>query len=134
MRAALMIGTSGALRVAWPSKSVPEVPSSLWRYWIDRRRVIVGGALSNGGNLVAWLRDTLDIAIDRKLDARLARIPPDAHGLTVLPFLAGDRSPDYRPDARAGFAGLRLATTRYDIVRAALEAVAYRFLAVFGAL
>ncbi|HTI38865.1 MAG TPA: gluconokinase [Vicinamibacterales bacterium] len=134
MRAALMIGTSGALRVAWPSQSVPEVPSSLWRYWIDRRRVIVGGALSNGGNLVAWLRDTLDIAIDRKLDARLARIPPDAHGLTVLPFLAGDRSPDYRPDAHAVFAGLRLATTRYDIVRAALEAVAYRFLAVFGAL
>jgi gluconokinase len=29
------------------------------------------------------------------------------------------------------FAGLRLATTRYDIVRAALEAVAYRFLAIF---
>jgi gluconokinase len=130
-RAALMIGTSGALRLAWRTGTAPAVPPSLWRYWIDRDRVIVGGALSNGGNLVAWLRDTLDIAIDRKLDAKVARIPPDAHGLTVVPFLAGERSPDYRPDANAVFAGLRLATTRYDIVRAALEAVAYRFLAIF---
>lgn len=133
-RAALMIGTSGALRVAWPSDSPPPVPPSLWRYWIDRRRVVVGGALSNGGNLVAWMHDTFGVSIDRRLDARLARIPPDAHGLTVLPFLAGERSPDYRPDARAVFAGLRLATTRDDIVRAGLEAVAYRFLAIFDAL
>ena len=130
-RAALMIGTSGALRVAWRTSHPPVVPPSLWRYWIDRQRVVVGGALSNGGNLIAWLRDTLEIAIDRKLDAKVARIPPDAHGLTVVPFLAGERSPDYRPDAHAVLAGLRLATTRYDIVRAALEAVAYRFLAIF---
>lgn len=131
-RAALMIGTSGALRVAWPASTPPAVPPSLWRYWIDQRRVVVGGALSNGGNLIAWLRDTLDVAIDRKLDAKIARMPPDAHGLTVLPFLAGERSPDYRPEAHAVLAGLRLATTRYDIVRAALESVAYRFLSVFS--
>ena len=133
-RAALMIGTSGALRLAWPSESPPDIPPELWRYWIDRRRVVVGGALSNGGNLVAWMRDTFGVAFDRRLEARLARIPPDAHGLTVLPFLAGERSPDYRPDASAVFAGLRLATTRDDIVRASLEAVAYRFLAIFNAL
>ena len=130
-RAALMIGTSGALRVAWPTDAPPSVPSGLWRYWLDRRRVVVGGALSNGGNLVAWMRDTLGVSVDRRLDARLARMQPDAHGLTVLPFLAGERSPDYRPNAQAVFAGLRLATTRDDLVRAALEAVAYRFLAIF---
>jgi gluconokinase len=133
-RAALMVGTSGALRLAWTADSPPDVPSSLWRYWIDRRRVVVGGALSNGGNLLAWMRETFGVVVDGRLDARLARIPPDAHGLTVLPFLAGERSPDYRPDARAVFAGLRLATTRDDLVRAALEAVAYRFRAIFEAL
>ena len=52
---------------------------------------------------------------------RVARLPPDAHGLTVLPFLAGERSPDYLPDARAVIAGLRLATTRDEIFRAGLE-------------
>ena len=133
-RAALMVGTSGALRLAWPSPGPPAVPLTLWRYWIDRRRVVIGGALSNGGNLVAWLGETLQIPIGRRLDAALARMLPDAHGLTLLPFLAGERSPDYLPDATGVLAGLRLATTPHDIVRAALEAVAYRFLAISDAL
>ena len=133
-RAALMIGTSGALRLAWAADALPVLPPALWRYWIDRRRVVIGGALSNGGNLVAWMRDTLDVTIDGRLDARLARMPPDSHGLTLLPFLAGERSPDYRPDARGAIVGLRLATSREEIVRAGLEAIAYRFLAVFNAL
>jgi gluconokinase len=132
--AALMVGTSGALRLAWSTNRAPAVPLSLWRYWLDRKRVVIGGALSNGGNLVAWLGETLCVPIDRKLDAALARMPPDAHGLTVLPFLAGERSPGYLPDASGIVAGLRLATSRHQIIRAALESVAYRFLGIFDAL
>jgi len=52
----------------------------------------------------------------------------------MLPFLAGERSPDYRPDARAVIAGLRLATTRDEIIRAGLESVAYQFLEVLDEL
>jgi gluconokinase len=48
----------------------------------------------------------------------------------VLPFLAGERSPDYIPHARAVIAGLRLATTREEIFRAGLESVGYEFLDV----
>jgi gluconokinase len=129
-RAAIMIGTSGAVRKIWATDTAPAVPFGLWRYWLDRRRVVVGGALSNGGNLAAWMRDTLGLHDDRRLDARIARIPPDAHNLTMLPFLAGERSPDYLPDARAVIAGLRLATTREDIFRAGLESVGYQFLEV----
>ena len=127
-RAAIMIGTSGALRKVWTTEVAPAVPFGLWRYWLDRRRVVVGGASSNGGNLAAWMRDTLGLQLDGRLEARVARMPPDAHHLTMLPFLAGERSPDYLPDARAVIAGMRLATTREDIFRAGLEAVAYRFL------
>jgi gluconokinase len=131
-RAALMIGTSGALRKIWTTDTVPAIPFGLWRYWLDRHRVVVGGASSNGGNLVAWMRETLGLDQDHRgiarLEARIARMPPDAHKLTILPFVAGERSPDYLPDARAVIAGLRLATTREDIFRAGLEAVGYRFL------
>ncbi len=129
-RASIMVGTSGALRKIWTTDTAPLVPFGLWRYWLDRRRVVVGGALSNGGNLVAWMRATLGLQDDTRLETRLARMPPDAHNLTVLPFLAGERSPDYLPDARAVIAGLRLATTRDDIFRAGLEAVGYQFLEV----
>jgi gluconokinase len=139
-RTALMIGTSGALRQMWTTDAAPDVPFGLWRYWLDRRRVVVGGALSNGGNLVAWMRQTLrpegvslsadEAARVRAVETRLARMAPDSHKLTMLPFLAGERSPDYLPHARAAIVGLTLATTANEIARAGLEAVAYRFLRV----
>ncbi|HYT73241.1 MAG TPA: gluconokinase [Vicinamibacterales bacterium] len=129
-RTALMIGTSGALRQIWTTEVEPKVPFGLWRYWLDRRRVVVGGALSNGGNLVAWMRQTLALEDGPRLERELLRMRPDAHNLTVLPFLAGERSPDYLPDARAAIAGLRLGSTAPEILRAGLESVAFRFLAV----
>jgi gluconokinase len=47
--------------------------------------------------------------------------------LTVLPFLAGERCPGWRGDARAAIVGLSWATKPEEILRAGLEAVAYRF-------
>lgn len=133
-RAALMIGTSGALRQILPADRVHTVPFELWRYCLDRRRDVVGGALSNGGNFAGWMRRTLGLEDGGKaaarVDAAIARLPPDAHGLTVLPFLAGQRTPDHPADASGAIAGLRLTTTRDEIVRAGLEAVACRFLDV----
>lgn len=123
-RLALMIGTSGALRVVAGS-APPTVPTGLWRYQADARRYLVGGALSNGGNVWGWLQDTL-----RLPDAPLSIPAPDSHGLTVLPFLNGERAPGWRDDARAVIAGLSAATTPADIAQAHLEAVAYRFAAV----
>jgi gluconokinase len=52
---------------------------------------------------------------------------PDSHGLTVRPFLAGSRSPDYRPHLRGAIAGLSLSTTPAHVLRAMLEAVGYQF-------
>jgi gluconokinase len=125
-RMALMIGTSGALRVLWQANQVPA-PAGLWRYRLDRRRIIIGGALSDGGNLVRWLRANLTLGKSKDLLTQVGELSPDGHGLTVLPFLAGERSPGYRSDARGAFVGVGLSTTGVDIVRASLEAVSYRF-------
>ena len=130
-RLALMIGTSGALRVV-VGPEMPSVPAGLWRYQADAGRTLLGGALSNGGNVWAWLTETLRLP-DRsaaELDAALGALPPDGHGLTVLPFLNGERAPGWRDDARAVVVGLSAVTTPLDIARAHLEAVAYRFAAV----
>ena len=53
-------------------------------------------------------------------------MPPDGHGLTVLPFLAGERSPGYNAGARGAIVGLHLDTTAPEIARAFLEAMTYR--------
>jgi gluconokinase len=94
---------------------------------VDAARALIGGALSNGGNLFAWLRETLRLPEPEAMEAELAAMAPDAHGLTVLPFLAGERSPGWAGHARAAFAGISLATRPMDLLRAGLESVAYRF-------
>lgn len=123
-RMALSIGTSGVMRVAVPADDV-TIPRQLWCYRIDRRRFVLGGALSNGGVVPDWLLSTLKLPSDVALE--VGALDPDAHGLTVLPFLAGERTPDWEPRARASILGLGLDTTPVEIVRAGLEAVAYRF-------
>ena len=125
-RVALMVGTSGAMRVCWPTERV-TIPPGLWCYPVDGRRVLLGGALSNGGNLYAWLRDTLRLPAPDALERELAAMPADGHGLTLLPFLAGERSTGWVATARAAIVGASLATRPVDVVRAALETVAYRF-------
>jgi gluconokinase len=132
-RVALNVGTSAALRLV---TDVPRaVPWGLWHYRVDARRHLIGGATSEGGNVVAWARRTLALpADDGALDAVLTAVPPDSHGLTALPFLAGERSPGWRGDARATVTGLSLATTAPQILRALVEAVAYRLAAVYDRL
>ncbi len=121
-RAALMIGTSGALRVVRPDDGVPPRPG-LFLYRLDAARLVEGGSLSDGGNLHAWLERTLRLP----KDVRVAEREPDGHGLTFLTLLGGERSPGWSPTARGAIAGLSLATEAVDLLQAALEGVAYRF-------
>src|SRR5262245_45451856 len=123
-RVAIMVGTSGAMRVMWKAQQV-TIPPGLWCYHADRTRFVMGGALSNGGLLFDWMRETLRVG-DR-IEQDLSGMAPDGHRLTVLPFLAGERSTGWNPNARAAIVGLSLHTTPLDIMRAGLEAVAYRF-------
>lgn len=126
---ALAVGTSGALRVVVPGTPA-ETPPGLFVYRVDDRRSLVGGAVSNAGNLYAWLTGALRAPDAVALEAAVAARQPDAHGLTVLPFLAGERAPGWNPRAQAVFMGMTLNTTPEDLVRAGLEAVALRFAAV----
>jgi gluconokinase len=123
-RAALMIGTSGALRILYETER-PQPRPGLFLYLLDERRVVEGGALSDGGNLHAWLNETLASSEGSVLERG-----PDEHGLTFLPFLGGERSIGWDPDAKGSIAGLTFATTPRDIRQAALEGVGFRFAAI----
>ena len=125
-RAVLMVGTSGAIRIVRECSDF-EIPLGVWSYRVDCRRIVQGGALSAGGNIYAWQRKTLMLPAASDLEAALLAMPPDSHGLTILPFLAGERSPNWNPDARSALVGATLDTTPLDILRASLEAVAFRF-------
>ena len=127
------IGTSAAVRALVPGP-VRSVPAGLWEYRVDRSRSLLGGAESNGGNVAAWLRDLLRGVRGDDPDDVSAHLPPDGHGLTVLPFLAGERSPGWDDAARATIHGARLNTQPADLLLAGIEAVAYRLAAIYDLL
>ncbi|MDQ3665154.1 MAG: gluconokinase [Acidobacteriota bacterium] len=134
-QAALMIGTSGAMRVLYEGEPPAELPAALWCYRADRKRVIVGGALSDGGGLHRWIKELLLPNDDSELiEAALEILEPNAHGLTVLPFWAGERSTGWSTEARGAILGLTTSTQPIEILRAAMEAIAYRFASIAKAL
>jgi gluconokinase len=94
---------------------------------VDRKRLVLGGALSNGGSVYAWMKRTLRLPPDEQIEHQLAAMAPGAHGLTMLPLFAGERSTKWRADARAAITGMNLNTGPMEILRAALESVALRF-------
>ena len=129
-RWALMVGTSGAMRATIESGSI-EIPAGLFCYRIDRKRFVAGGALSNGGEVFAWMKLTLQLPGDAEIERQLAAMPPGLHGLTILPLFAGERSTEWRTDVRGAIAGLGAASTPMEILHAALESVALRFRNVY---
>jgi xylulokinase len=68
-----------------------------------------------------WIRELS--GLDRVgFEAALAESPPGARGLSFLPYLAGERTPNV-PHAAASFAGLREDHVSSDLVRAVAEGV-----------
>ncbi len=126
----LMVGTSGAMRAV--TGPVPaEIPEGLWCYRVDRGRAILGGALTNGGDVYAWMRRNLALPDATATEAELETRAIGVHGLTVLPYFGGERSPYWRADLRGAMIGLSLATGPMDILQASLEAVALSFRRIF---
>ena len=120
-RAALMVGTSGAYRTVYETQR-PRPRAGLFLHWIDDRRVVEGGSLSDGGNLYHWLEQTL-----APTEGSLSDRDPASHGLTFLTLLGGERSPGWHQHAHGMVAGLTFETTPLDLRQAALEGVAFRF-------
>ncbi len=158
-RIALTIGTTAAMRVVIPiaerssqpgaqidfgrdvpcgqpdaSDPVLEAPAGLWSYPIDSSRWLLGGALTDGGSLYSWLHEILAVEDSDALLARAARLAPDAHGLTILPFLRGERAPGWATEATLTISGMTPATTPAHIIRATFEAIAFRFRLIYDLL
>ena len=81
--------------------------------------VLVGGSSVCGGSTLDWLRDVVGQASDD-----LHALAPGAGGLLALPYLAGERTPVNDPRASGAVLGLTYATTRDELCRAFVDAVA----------
>jgi len=132
-RVALTMGSTTALRTV-TQEPVDNLPEGLWCYRVDGVRSLPGGALSEGGNVFAWMKQALRLGNQASLEQRVSELEPDGHGLTLLPFLSGERAPGWQGMARAVIHGICLATTPVEILRAGMEAVACRIALVLDRL
>jgi gluconokinase len=126
----LTIGTSSAIRVVLPPEQVIP-PMGLWLYLIDAKRAVLGGALSEGGNMLYWLDSVLTLPSLADAESLVAALQPDGHGLTILPFISGERSPGWHANARMTISGIQARSSPADLLRAGMEALAYQLAAVY---
>jgi xylulokinase len=88
------------------------------------------GTMQTAGGAYDWLErllrdDTQSEPQHQALDAAAAEIAPGGRGLLFLPYLLGERSPHWNPQARAAFVGLTMPDSRPELARAVLEGVAF---------
>ncbi len=87
--------------------------------------LLQGGTVGGGGAL-KWFRQELGggMSFD-ELTAEAAEAPPGSDGVLFLPYMAGERSPIWNPDAKGVFYGLSFDKTRGHLIRSVLEGVAF---------
>lgn len=92
---------------------------------------------NQGGSLVRWFRDTF--AADSRADADIyerliAEIPDDPTKLFVLPHFETTGSPGFISDSSGVIVGLKLTTSRGEILKAILECITFYFVESISAL
>ena len=88
---------------------VPELWGTLGAY--EGTRCLAGG-MATSGAITGWLREIFGSPEYPQLLAEAQESGPGAHGILMLPYFAGERTPIADPDARGVIAGLTLSTTR----------------------
>jgi len=88
-------------------------------------RYNLAGGMASSGAITAWVRELTGDADFGTLLTEAEDSGLGAHGLLLLPYFDGERTPISDPKARGLVVGLTLRHTRGDIYRAALEATAF---------
>jgi glycerol kinase len=84
------------------------------------------GSIFVAGAVLQWLRDELRLIDTAGQSEALAASIPDTQGVYLVPAFTGLGSPYWDMYARAALVGLTRGAGRKEIVRAALEAIAYQ--------
>ncbi|GAA3591930.1 FGGY-family carbohydrate kinase [Kribbella ginsengisoli] len=102
------------------------VPDGCTLAWLTERPVYaLEGNIVSSGAALAWTAELLGLP-DVGTLVELAATVPDAGGVTLVPAFAGLGAPHWDRNARAAITGMSTATTRANIARACVDAVAHQ--------
>ncbi|MGG3557856.1 xylulokinase [Peribacillus frigoritolerans] len=108
----------------------PEMKTYTWVH-LDANKYSPNGTMQCGGGSMQWVTELLyqdskqDVSMYELMNLEAEKSPPTSRGLVYLPYLMGERSPRWNPDARGAFVGLSITHTRGDMARSVMEGVAY---------
>ena len=119
------VGTSGVLSFVLDQ---PEFdPVFMNRCHVFPDMWLAHGAMSLMGGALEWVRKNIwdEYSSPAEMDAVLSESRPGAGGVVFLPYLAGERSPVWDPEAVGVWYGLTLSTSKADMIEAVYESSAY---------
>ncbi len=125
-RVVCSLGSSSMIFMALADDQHPQDPAHrLYTYPLGPYRLL-GGVSSTTGAALVWAYQ--QIAAEQSFEQVMtvaAQVAPGADGVCFIPYLAGERTPYWLDNIRAGFYGLQLSHTRLHLIRAVMESVAY---------
>jgi xylulokinase len=94
------------------------------------------GSMQAAGTSYQWVKDEICLFETKQaqenhvdpfdmINAEIALSVPGANGIIFLPYLMGERSPHWNPNAKGAFIGIKLANKRQDILRSVLEGISF---------
>lgn len=84
------------------------------------------GSVFIGGAIIQWLRDELRLIAEAKDSEYFAQKVADSGGIYIVPAFSGLGAPHWDMQARGAIFGLTRGSGRNEIIRAALESIAYQ--------
>lgn len=93
-------------------------------------RWLLQGGTTGGGGVMKWFSEQFGSSfgkdnILKNIDGAAAEISPGSDGLVFLPYMSGERSPIWNPNAKGVFFGLSFDKTRAHTARSVMEGVAF---------
>jgi gluconokinase len=137
--AGLSIGTSGAVRMVLSEPGFDD-HGHLFCYALTDEVWVIGGAISNGGNILRWAGKTFapDLVGEGPADVAVlqlaAQAPAGSDGLLMLPYVLSERAPLWDPDIAGAYMGIRAHHTRSHFIRAAIEGVCLQLSSIVDSL
>lgn len=111
-------------------------PSLILGYHVVPNQWLLQGGTTGGGGVMRWLerefgdyereegkrqgKSSLDL-----FNEQAEKVAPGSDGVVFLPYMSGERSPIWNPDAKGVFYGLDFSKTKGHFIRSAMEGVAY---------
>lgn len=94
------------------------------------------GSMQTAGTCYQWLRNEICASETKEskdagkspyevIDQIIQETAAGSNGIVFLPYLLGERSPHWNPNAKAAFVGIKLTNKRGDLLRSVLEGVTF---------